>query len=58
MIDSSVQRCCETFVFFLLHLVVEVGVLGQPKKTERTKIFVLSKCQIFVNKMFRNNFER
>ena len=34
--------------------------LNGTKKTEhtRTKIFVLSKCQIFVNKMFQNNFER
>ena len=28
-------------------------LLGEPKKTERTKVFELSKFQIFVNKRFK-----
>ena len=31
---------------------VWTSLLGEPKKTERTKIFELSKFQIFVNKRF------
>ena len=31
--------------------------IGEPK-TERATIFVVSKWQIFVNKLLQNNFER
>ena len=40
------KRFCEKFV------IERIILLGESKKTERTKIFDLSKLQIFINKSF------
>ena len=55
-VHSRRTGCKQTGLIHLATLFT-LHVLGEPRKTERTKIFMLSKCQIFVNKMFQNNLD-